>query len=95
VTWAVLGVVTLAVGWVRFHRFGNLHLWSSKAAGFLGYMFTLYMLMFDGPAAPFFWIAIGVAFLATSEALVLLLTRSRVDEHSRTIFRSSRLKRSG
>lgn len=93
--WAALGIFTLAVGWVRFRRFGNLHLWSSKVAGFLGYMFTLYMLMFDGPAAPFFWIAISAAILATSEALLLLLTRSRVDEHSGTIFRSRRLTQNG
>lgn len=94
VVWGALGIVVLAVGWIRFRRLANLHLYSAKTAGVLGYLFALYMLMFDGPAAPFFWIAIGAAFLGSSETLVILLTRSNVDEHGGTILRLSRPARS-
>jgi phosphatidylglycerophosphate synthase len=88
--WSCLGVLTLLVGWIKFRRFGNLHLYSAKAAGVIGYCFALYMLMLDRPAAPFFWIAIGAAFLATTESLLVLLFRSRVDEAAGTLLRSSR-----
>lgn len=86
--WAVLAIATLAVGWVRFRRFANLHLYSAKLAGFVGYMFAIWLLMFDRPAAPFFYIAIALAFIATGETLIALLTRSGVDEHIGTIIRS-------
>jgi phosphatidylglycerophosphate synthase len=90
VVWSCLGVLTLLVGWIKFRRFGNLHLYSAKAAGVIGYSFALYMLMFDRPAAPFFWIAIGAAFLATTESLLVLLFRSRVDEAAGTLLRFGR-----
>jgi len=88
--WAALGLTTLVVGWIRFHRFADLHLWSAKAAGFIGYCFVLYMLAFDGPATPFFWVVITVGFISASESLLVLLTRRAVDEHAVTI-----LKREG
>ena len=85
--WAALGLITLLVGWVRFRRVANLHLYSAKAAGFVGYLFVIYLLMFDGPAAPFFYVSITLAFAGTIETLVVLLTRSIVDERVGTILR--------
>jgi len=89
VLWSALGLLTLAVGWLRFRRFANLHLYSAKAAGVIGHIFAIYMLLFDGPAAPFFWVAIGAGFLATTESLLFLLLRSRVDEKTGTLLRRS------
>jgi phosphatidylglycerophosphate synthase len=88
--WAALGLITLIVGWIRFRRFADLHLWSAKAAGFVGYCFVLYMLAFDGPATPFFWFVITVGFISAAESLLVLLTRRTVDEHVVSI-----LKREG
>jgi phosphatidylglycerophosphate synthase len=85
--WAALALVTLVVGWVRFRRFADMHLYSAKAAGFVGYLFVIYLLMFDGPAAPFFYVAIGLAFAGTGETLLVMLTRSNVDEHVGSILR--------
>ncbi len=85
--WAGLGMLTLAVGWVRFRRLANLHLYSAKAAGVIGYLFALYMIMFDAPAAPFFYVALTLAFAGSLETLAMLLTRSRVDEHGGSILR--------
>lgn len=90
IAWSVLGIITLLVGWIRFRRIGNLHLYTAKAAGVIGYFFALYMIMFDGPAAPFFWLAIGAAFVATTESLLVLLLRSRVDESAGSLFRRLR-----
>jgi phosphatidylserine synthase len=89
-TWVAMGLITVGIGWLRFHRFADLHLYSAKVAGVIGYCFALYMLMFDGPATPFFWLAIGAAFAGTGESLLVLLTRRQVDEHARTVFRSVR-----
>lgn len=88
VAWAGLAVITLAVGYARFRRFANLHLYSAKAAGFVGYLFAIWMLVTDRPAAPFFQVAITLAFIATGETLAIMLIRRHVDEHAGTIFRS-------
>ncbi|MCI0433896.1 MAG: CDP-alcohol phosphatidyltransferase family protein [Gemmatimonadetes bacterium] len=88
--WAAIGVLTLLVSWIRFRRIANLHLYSAKAAGFVGYLFVLYLLLFDGLSPLFFWIAIGLAFTATTETLLVMLTRSRVDEHAGSILRKRR-----
>jgi phosphatidylglycerophosphate synthase len=85
--WAVTGLLTLLVGWLRFRRVADLHLYSAKAAGFVGYLFVIYLLLFNGPAAPFFWLAIGLAFAGTLETLAVMLTRSVVDERVGSIFR--------
>jgi len=85
--WVALALFTLLVGWIRFRRFADLHLYSAKAAGFVGYLFVIYLLMFDGPAAPFFYVAIGAAFAGTGETLLVMLTRSNVDERVGSILR--------
>ncbi len=85
--WVALALFTLLVGWIRFHRLADLHLYSAKAAGFVGYLFVIYLLMFDGPAAPFFYVAIAVAFAGTGETLLVMLTRPNVDERVGSILR--------
>ena len=88
--WVALSLLTLLVGWVRFRRVTNLHLYSAKAAGFVGYLFVIYLLMFDGPPAPFFWVAIALAFAGSAETLLIMLTRRVVDERLGSIFRRVR-----
>jgi len=87
IAWAALATATLIVGLVRYRRFANLHLYSAKTAGVVGYLFALYMVMFDGPATPYFWITFALAAAATTETLLIFLTRGRADEHTGTIFR--------
>ena len=86
-SWAMLGLATLVIGWVRFRRVANLHLYTAKAAGFVGYVFVIYLLMFDGPPAPFFYVAIALAFAGTLETLAVMLVRSVVDERVGSILR--------
>jgi len=88
--WVALALLTLLVGWVRFRRFADLHLYSAKAAGFIGYLFVIYLLLFDGPSAPFFYVAIAFAFAGTAETLLVMLTRSNVDERLGSILRRPR-----
>lgn len=84
--WVALALFTLGVAWVRFRRFVDLHLYSSKAAVFLAYTMAVGML-----ATGRFWewhfrAAFAVAVLAALESLAVLLTRPNPDEHGGSIF---------
>ncbi|MBV9774075.1 MAG: CDP-alcohol phosphatidyltransferase family protein [Gemmatimonadetes bacterium] len=84
--WGALGLTVLAVSWLRFRRFADLHLYSTKAAALLGSLFAISLLVLGTYRAPVFHVVIGVCFFAALEALAVLLTRSRVDEHVGSIF---------
>ena len=84
--WAALGLAVLLVGWVRFRRFGDLHLYSAKAAAILGYLFGISLLIFGTYSRLVFFTVLAVCFLAAAETLIALLTRSDVDEHIGSIF---------
>ena len=90
VIWALFGIAVLAVGWVRHRRLGNVHLYSAKLAGVVCYAFAATLFFFDGHGRAFFAAALGLAFLAAAETLLILLTRTRVDEHAGSIFLASR-----
>jgi cardiolipin synthase len=84
--WALFGTCVLAVGWVRHRRLGNVHLYTAKVAGVVCYAFVAALFFFDGYSRVFFAAAVGLAFLAAAETLLVLLTRIRVDEHAGSIF---------
>lgn len=79
--WAALGVTALLVGWVRFHRIGDLHLYSAKLAGTLGYLFAIGLLLFGGYSPVAFYVVYAVCVLAALETLVALAALPAVDEH--------------
>jgi phosphatidylglycerophosphate synthase len=78
--WLALGLPTLAIGWLRFQRIGGAHLYSAKAAGFLGYGFAIYLLLLGSYPEPLFYLVIGVAYLAVLETLIVQLTGSEAHE---------------
>lgn len=79
-------LLAAGAGLLRFRRFLNLHLYSGKASGVVGACFVLDALAV-GFHAPLFYLAALVFTLANLEALVILLTRSQVDEHIGSILR--------
>jgi phosphatidylglycerophosphate synthase len=85
--WLLLGGATLLVGWLKFHRVGDLHLYSAKAAGTAGYLFAIWLLIFGDYARWVFHLVIALCFIATLESLAVILRRDRVDEHVGTVFR--------
>ena len=85
VAWALFGLATLAYGWVRHRRLGNLHLYSAKLAGVAGYAFAAALFLLPAYSPPFFAVAVALAFLATAETLLVFATRTRVDEHAGSI----------
>jgi phosphatidylglycerophosphate synthase len=72
---------SLLVGWIKFRRFANLHLYSKKAAGVLSYAFIVHALLAGRYNAWLFYIAISLFILASVEGLILQLTHAQVDEH--------------
>jgi len=72
---------SLLVGWIKFRRFANLHLYSKKTAGVLSYVFIVHALLVGRYIAWLFYIAISLFILASVEGLILQLTHAQVDEH--------------
>jgi phosphatidylglycerophosphate synthase len=86
VLWAAYSLVVLFIGWRRRGQAVNLHLWSGKAAGFVGYAFGL-LLLFTGTYSPaFFYATVGLATLAATEALLVILS-GRKDVHGSILLR--------
>ena len=78
--WGALGLVTLAVGWIRFRRVGDLHLLSAKLAMVLGYLFVVSLFFFGRYEPLHLGVVFGAAIVATGESLLVYLTRSDPDE---------------
>lgn len=83
--WLGIGLAAMVVTWVRLGRFGDLHLYSAKTAGVVGYVFAVWLFVF-GDYSPLFWgITIGLAVLAASETLLAALVRKPGEPWTGTI----------
>ncbi len=78
--WAAFGLTALAVGWAKFGKVGDLHLYSAKAASFLANLFVIYLFLFADYSRTVFYIVLVMCILAAVETIVVYLTRSPVDE---------------
>lgn len=87
---ACLYVGALAVGLVRFRRLGNLHLYSSKAAGGLLYSFAVITLVTGAYEPPLLWLAASAFTLSSAETLVAHVLLSAVDENVGSILLARR-----
>ncbi len=81
-----LWLTALAVGWIRFRRFANLHLYSHKITAAVGGVFLVVSFL-SGFHPWLFYLAAGASATASLEAIILLATRDSVDEHMGTVFR--------
>jgi phosphatidylglycerophosphate synthase len=91
--WVGLGAAAYTIGWIRFRRIADVHLYSAKAANFLGFWFVAYLLTFDDYPLAAFYVVIGVCLLASLETLLALTICDRVDERMVTILRHFRPRR--
>lgn len=87
--WVLLEASAILVGWIKFRRIANLHLYSSKAAGVIAYAFVIVAFIF-GYNEVLFYIALAALMVASAEALTLELLCSRVDEHMKSIIHAYR-----
>jgi phosphatidylglycerophosphate synthase len=90
--WVMISSASLLVGWIRFRRVANLHLYSAKAAAVVSYAFGIWLLAGGTPSPFLAWPAIGASLLAATEALLLMSTRAHVDEHIGSILKQRALQ---
>ncbi len=84
--WLAIGAGSIVVTWVRFGRLGDLHLYSTKVAGVAGYVFVVWLFVLGDYEPVVFAVVIGLAILASTETLLVALTRTRPDERIGSIF---------
>jgi hypothetical protein len=82
----ILYAATVTIGIVKFRRFGNLHLYSGKIGSLLQYLFIVHALVTPGYSDILFFLAVGMFIFTNTEAILLQMTRSEVDEHLGSIF---------
>jgi phosphatidylglycerophosphate synthase len=83
--WALLCLAALLIGWFKFRRVANLHLYAAKAAGVVGWVFVVWILLLDSYPPPLFYAAVGLGILAALDAVAVQLVRRHVDEHVKSV----------
>lgn len=81
IAWGAFALLVLLVSWLKLRRFVNLHLYTSKAAVILAFLFGIPLLILGRYSQVQFWITLAVCSLAAAESLAIILTRDRVDEN--------------
>ncbi|MDH5507912.1 MAG: CDP-alcohol phosphatidyltransferase family protein [Anaerolineae bacterium] len=76
-----LAAASLLLGYAKFRRFANLHLYSSKIAAWIVMVFLIPPFFSFEISLSVFYFAVGVYILSTIESIWILLTRSTVDEN--------------
>ncbi len=79
----------IMVGLLRFGRFANLHLYSHKVAAVAISIFLVHTFIVGFEPA-LFYLAAGSALLSCAEGILILLTRSRINERMGSILLASR-----
>jgi cardiolipin synthase (CMP-forming) len=81
ILWSAFALLVLLVSWLKFRRFVNLHLYTSKVAVILAFVFGVPLLVLGRYNRVHFWITLVACTLAAVESLIVILTRDRVDEN--------------
>jgi len=81
----VMWATAIAIGWLRFRRFANLHLYSDKIAAIVGGVFLVASFV-SGFHQWLYFLAAGTSIVANLEGALLLLSSDRVDEHMGSLF---------
>jgi phosphatidylglycerophosphate synthase len=91
--WFALTYASLGVGLVKFRRFANLHLQSSRIACVFQYAFVVDALAVPPYEPVLFYAAAVLGILSSLETLVLQLARDDVNEHLGSILLAARRRR--
>lgn len=82
--WGTLLLLAGIIGFVKFQRIGNLHLYSCKMATVISYAFVIYTYLF-GYNPALFYLSIIMLIISSLEVIILQLHSKRVDEHMGSI----------
>lgn len=77
----------MSIGWFRFRRIGDLHLYSTKAAAAAVQLFAIWLLVFGSYSVGLLYVAAAVVLVAALEAGIVLATRDSVDEQIGSILK--------
>jgi CDP-diacylglycerol--glycerol-3-phosphate 3-phosphatidyltransferase len=80
-----LYLASMLVGIVKFKRFANLHLESSRLGSIPLTAFVVHTFVADHYSPLLLYIAVGVFMISSAEGLLLQLLSRQVDEHMRSI----------
>jgi phosphatidylglycerophosphate synthase len=90
--WIAVEASSILLGWIKFGRIGDLHLYLSKAAGVVAYGFVICALVI-GYNEFFFYAAVVILISASLECLLLQILAPSVDEHMKSIYHAYRAGR--
>ncbi len=79
--WLGIASAALLVGWLRFRRMGDLHLYSTKAIAPVGYIFSIYTFIFGPPPDPAWYLVVATCTYASLEVLLVQILRRPDEEH--------------
>lgn len=82
--WIATEALAMLVGWIKFRRVANLHLYLNQAASVAGYVFVVYAFMI-GYSEAFFYVTIVLLIMSSLECLLIQLLSRSVDEHMKSI----------
>lgn len=87
--WIALEVAWMVLGWMKFRRVANLHLYLTKAGGVLAYAFIVYTFIF-GYIEAFFYVTAAVLIASSLECLLMVMFAGSVDENMKSIYHAYR-----
>jgi phosphatidylglycerophosphate synthase len=90
--WIALEASWIILGWIRFRRIANLHLYLTKAGGVAAYAFIVYTFVV-GYSEAFFLATAALLIVSCLECLLLLAFARSVDENMKSIYHAYRTGR--
>ena len=87
--WIAVEASSILLGWLKFRRIANLHLYLTKAAGVVAYAFVIYTFV-AGYNETFFYVTVTLLIVSSLECLLIQLFAPRVDEHMKSIYHAYR-----
>lgn len=90
--WIAMEASWLILGWIKFGRIANLHLYLTKVGGVAAYAFVVYTFVFEYREA-FFYATASILIASSLECLLLLILARSVDEHMKSIYHAYRAGR--
>lgn len=90
VIWAFVGTTSVVATYIKFGRMGNLHLYSAKTAGVLGYLFAVWYFVIGDYSRVFFLVAVTMAIVASTETLLVAVMRREVSDRIGSLLIRSR-----
>jgi phosphatidylglycerophosphate synthase len=90
--WIAVEASWIILGWIRFRRIADLHLYLTKAGGVLAYAFIVYTFVV-GYSEAFFHATATVLIVSSLECLLLVIFARSVDENMKSIYHAYRAGR--